>query len=157
MNNREESIFLWGWARRRRAGQGATLLRGLLIGAIGGFVFAALMLFAMTQGGASFSINEEAAGPMLSGIARVLGPTLFLFAISIVAFAGLGVFVSIAIWRRMEWRYHALLEAGRHVPPDEPVLTAAEKRTKWIILGGFGLLCLVLLGFVLWQIHSGAL
>lgn len=157
MTSREESIFLYGWARRRREGQRVTLVRGLLIGAIGGLLFAGLMLFAMTQGGASFSINEDAAGPMLSGIAHALGPTLFLFVISIGAFAGLGVFVSIAIWRRMEWRYHALLEAGRHVPPDEPVLTAAEKRTKWIILGGFGLLCVVLIGFVLWEIQRGAL
>lgn len=157
MTNREESIFLWGWARRRREGQRVTLVRGLLIGAIGGFVFAAIMLFAMTQGGASFGVSEEAAGPILGAIARVLGPTLFLFVISIAAFAGLGVFVSIVIWRRMEWRYHALLDAGRHVPLDEPVLTAAEKRTKWIIVGGFGLLSLFLLGMVLWEIQSGTL
>ncbi len=157
MNNREESIFLWGWARRRREGQRAALLRGALIGGIGGLAFAALMLLAMTQDGASFGVSEEATGPILGAIARVLGPTLFLFAMSVVAFAGLGVFVSIFFWRRMEWRYHALLDAGRHVPIDEPILTAAEKRTKRIIIGGFVLLSTFLIGMLLWEIIYGSL
>ena len=154
MNTREEDLFLWGWARRRREGQRASILRGLSVGAVGGLAFAALMLFAMTQDGASFRVTDEG---VVGAIASVLGPTLFLFVISAVMFAGLGVFVTIVIWRRMEWRYHALLDAGRHVPADKPVLTAAEKRTTWIMLGGFGLLGIFLLGMLLWEIQFGAL
>jgi len=154
MNTREEDLFLWGWARRRREGRRASIVRGLSVGAIGGLAFAALMLFAMTQDGASFRVTDEG---VVGAIASVLGPTIFLFAISIVMFGGLGVFVTFVIWRRMEWRYHALLDAGRHVPADQPVLTAAEKRTTRIFIGGFVLLALVLLGLVFWEIKYGAL
>ncbi len=157
MSRREEDIFLWTWSRRRATGWRASLIRGAIIGAIGGFLFAALMFFAMTHDGASFEISEDAAGPILGPLARALGPTLFLFVLSSAAFAGLGIFATTIIWRRMEWRYNALLNAGRQAPEQEPLLTAAEKRSKWMVLGGIGLLCAFLLALALWQTSLGAL
>lgn len=157
VNDRHDGIFLWDWARKRRRGFGAVLLIGAGVGAAGGVVFALLMLYGMTANGGAFGINEDATGPILGAIGRALGPAGFLFFLSIPAFAGLGAFIASVVWRRMEFRYHYLLEHGARVPPERPVMTAQDRMAKWAVLGGFALLCLFLFGMVIWEINRGGL
>jgi|GEM_PF-2150757 len=157
MSEREQDFFLWNWTRRRSRGLSRTLLIGAGVGAIGGLVFALLMLYGMTASGGSFYVDEEEAGPILGAIARALGPTGFLFFLSIPAFAGLGAFLSHFVWGRMERRYHFLIEHGARMPADRPVMTRKERTVKWAVIGGFALLCLFLLGMLIREINHGTL
>lgn len=157
MNERQQSIFLWDWARKRRRGFVSVLLTGAGVGAAGGLLFALLMLYGMTANGGTFGINEDATGPILGALARALGPTVFLFFVSIPAFAGVGAFIAGFVWRRMEYQYHFLLEHGARMPADKPVLTAKERNMKWAFVGGLGLVCVFLIGMVIWEISRGAL
>lgn len=44
MNERQRDLFLYVWSRRRAPGQMAVSLRGAIIGALGGVVFALILL-----------------------------------------------------------------------------------------------------------------
>ncbi|HYD87222.1 MAG TPA: hypothetical protein VEA80_07095 [Vitreimonas sp.] len=157
MNQRQQAMFLWDWARKRRRGRLAVALVGAGIGAIGGLVFALLMLYAMTSNGGAFYVDEEEAGPILGAVARTLGPTGFLFVLSLPAFAGLGAFLAQRVWGWNDYRYHSLLEAGAIVPPEKPAMTAKERAAKWAVVGGFALGCLFLIAMLISEINRGAL
>lgn len=148
---------MWGWTRKRTQSRAKVLWRGAIIGAVGGLLFATLLLYAMTRGGASFGVSEDATGPILGAIANVLGPTGFLFFLSVPAFAGLGAWLAGRVWEMMERRYQLLLQAGERVPLDEPILSANDRLAKWAIIAGFALLCLFMLGVLIWQINHGTL
>ena len=145
------------WTRRRTQSRASVLWRGAIIGALGGVLFATLMLYGMTRGGATFEINEDATGPILGGIASMLGPTGFLFFLSVPAFTGLGAWLSGRVWQMMEERYQLLLQAGERVPLDDPPPSAQDRITKWAIIAGFALLCLWLFGMLIWEINRGTL
>jgi len=157
MNERQQNAFLWSWNQRRKRGQGHSILFGAGIGAIGGLLFALLMLYAMTANGGGFRVDEEEAGPILGAIARLLGPTGFLFFLSIPAFAGLGALLSSRVWGMMEHRYHNLINAGFQLPTTPVKLTLKEQRGGLIVLGALVLLALFVLVMVIWEINRGAL
>ena len=157
MTERREEAFLWEWTRRRRYGRLCVLMFGLGIGAAGGLVFAVLMLWGMTMNGASFGLNEDEMSPFMLWLGRLLGPTGFLFAISIPAFAGLGAFLSFRVWGMIEYRYHSLLDAGARVPDERPLLTLKERMPAIVVLVFFGLLALGMLYGLWWELNRGAL
>lgn len=148
---------MWEWSRKRTQNRVVLLWRGAIIGAIGGALFASLMLYAMTRGGRTFGISEDSTGPILGAIAAALGPTGFLFFLSVPAFTGLGAWLSGRVWQMMERRYQLLLQAGERVPLEEPFLSANDRLAKWAIIGGLALLCLGLFGMLIWEINRGAL
>lgn len=148
---------MWEWTQRRTQNRARILWRGAIIGAVGGLLFATLMLYAMTRDGASFGINEDATGPILGAIANALGPTGFLFFLSVPAFTALGAWLSGRIWQMMERRYQLLLESGERVPLEAPFQSAKDRAVKWAIIAGFALLCLGLFGILIWEINHGAL
>lgn len=148
---------MWKWTRRRRHGRLGVLLLGLAIGAAGGLAFAILMLWGMTMNGASFSLNEDEMSPLLLWLGRLLGPTGFLFAVSIPAFAGLGAILSFRAWDIIEHRYHTLLNTGARVPEERPLLTLKERMPTLIVLAIFGLLVLGALYGLWWELNRGAL
>ncbi len=133
------------------------LLFGLGIGAAGGLLFAALALWAMTYGGRSFSLNEDEMAPFLLWLGRQLGPTAFLFVVSIPPFALLGAFLADRVWGMVESRYHALIEAGARVPNEKPAYTLKERAPGLIVLGLFILLALGLLYGIWWEVTRGSL
>ncbi|HYD72719.1 MAG TPA: hypothetical protein VEF55_06245 [Candidatus Binatia bacterium] len=157
MSGRQEQTFLWDWTRRRRHGRLAVLMFGLAIGAAGGLLFAILMLWGMTMNGASFGLNEDEMSPFMLWLGRLLGPTGFLFAVSIPAFAGLGAFLSFRVWDMIEYRYHSLLDAGVRVPDRRPSLTFKERMPAIIVLAVFGLIVLGMLYGLWWELNRGAL
>ncbi len=157
MNGRPEEAFLWDWTRRRRYGRLGILMFGLAIGAVGGLVFALLMLWGMTMNGASFSLNEDEMSPFMLWLGRLLGPTGFLFALSIPAFAGIGAFLSFRVWDMIEHRYHSLLDAGARVPDERPVLTLKERMPAIIVLAVLVLLVVGMLYGLWWELSRGAL
>ena len=157
MSERQEQAFLWEWTRRRRFGRVGVLLFGLAIGAAGGLAFAILMFWGMTMNGASFRLNEDEMSPLMLWLGRLLGPTGFLFAVSIPAFAGLGAILSFRAWDMIEHRYHSLLNAGVRVPDERPLLTLKERRPTIIVLVIFGLLVLGMLYGLWWELNRGAL
>lgn len=133
------------------------LLVGLAFGAIAGLAFASLMLWAMTMNGATFSLNEDEMGPFLRWLGRLLGPTGFLFAISIPAFALLGAFLANRVWGMMEGQYHAILDTGARVPDAKPKLRWKDRAPTWIVLGFFVCLCAFLLVMIWWEVSHGRL
>lgn len=130
---------------------------GLGIGAAAGLLFAALMLWAMTYDGGSFSLNEDEMAPFLIWLGRLLGPTAFLFAISIPPFALLGAFLADRVWGVVESRYNALIEAGVRVPNEKPAYTLRERAPGLIVLGIFILLALGMIYGIWWEVTRGPL
>jgi len=148
---------MWEWSQRRTQSRARILWRGAIIGVLGGMLFAALMLYGMTRGGATFGVSQDATGPVLGAIANALGPTGFLFFVSVPAFAGLGAWLAGRVWVMMERRYQLLLQAGERVPLEAPFISAKDRAVKWTIIGGFALLCLSLFAMLIWEINHGAL
>ncbi|MBC7769617.1 MAG: hypothetical protein H7124_12620 [Phycisphaerales bacterium] len=157
MNERQQAMFLWDWSRKRRHGRAGIALLGAGIGAIGGLAFAAIMLYALTLDGATFSVNEDEMGGFFVLIARALGPTGFLFALSIPAFAALAAFVADRIWGVQEGVYHALLSQGARVPAAKPPTTWKDHAPRLTLLCGFGLLVIWVLYMAWWEINRGSL
>lgn len=157
MNERQQAHFLWDWSKKRQGGPIRFMLYAAGIGAVGGIAFASIMLWAMTLNGASFSINEDEMGGFLVLIARALGPTGFLFFLSVPAFALLGVFLSHGLWGMQEGMYQSLMQSGAVPPASKPQLHWKDNAGKWAVVGVFVLLAIWLLYMLHWEITRGAL
>lgn len=138
-------------------GRAGALLLGLGIGACGGLLFAVLMYWAMTMNGGSFRLNEDEMAPFLLWLGRLLGPTAFLFVVSIPPFALLGAFLVNRVWDMTDARYVAMIDAGARVPDEKPSFTLKERMPAMIVLALFALLALGLLYGLWWELHRGAL
>ena len=57
----------------------------------------------------------------------------------------------------VEYRYHALLNAGARVPDQRPQLTLKERLPTIIVLAIFGLPVLGMLYGLWWEFNHGAL
>ena len=75
---RQESLFLWHWSRRRVPGRNAIALRGALIGGAGGVVFALAMLGVVGSSGGGSALLQWA------------GRAVQLMVLAVPAFAGIG-------------------------------------------------------------------
>lgn len=157
MNERQQAAFLWQWSRRRRLGLPRLLIIGAGIGALGGLAFAVLMYVAMTANGGSFSLNEDEIGGLLLPVAQALGPTGFLFAISIPMFAGLGLFLAFTVGRRVEGTYQSLLDGGAQVPETKPPFSWKDRAPGLAVIAGFILLLVWMLVMLWWEIGRGNL
>ncbi|MBL8542919.1 MAG: hypothetical protein JNJ63_03840 [Hyphomonadaceae bacterium] len=117
MNERQRDLFLYAWSHRRRPGRFAIGLRGLAIGALGGFVFALLL---QGQGAHTPGVHAYETG-------RQLLSDLRLFALSIPAFASIGWIGADRIFMGQETQYQALLAAGARVPDHKPVMQLSDR------------------------------
>lgn len=117
MNERQRDLFLYVWSRRRRPGRLAIGLRGLAIGALGGFVFALLML---GQGAHTPGVHAYETGKQLFSDLR-------LFALSVPAFAFIGWIGADRIFAGHEMQYQALMAAGARVPEHKPVMQLSDR------------------------------
>ena len=106
MNERQRDLFLWQWSRRRMPGAAAIALRGALIGAVGGIVFA-LML------GSAFRADN-------GSVAAVL-------ALAVPAFAWIGYLGASRVFAANEAMYQSMLSAGARVPAQPPQLQMGDR------------------------------
>ena len=153
MNQRQAQNFLYEWGKRREGGIRKTILKGAGIGAIGGICFGALF-WALSP---NLSISEDELAPFLILLARAIGPVAFLFLMTTGAFAGLGAFAALAVWRKMEAQYHQLLAAGVRPATEKPVYTLKDRAGGLIVVGVSVLVLIGLLYGVWWELNRGSL
>jgi hypothetical protein len=153
VNAKHEANFLYEWGKRRQGGWRKAMMLGAAIGAASGLLFAVLMLAASPE----LSLNEDEFPPFLLLLARAMGPAPFLFLISLVSFAGLGVFLAFSVWRMMEGRYHSLIASGVRPANVKPVYTLKDRAGGLIVVGVAVLVSIWLIGMLWWEINRGAL
>lgn len=125
MNERQRDLFLYVWSKRRAPGQMAVALRGAIIGAIGGLVFAAIL---------AADIDPAQL------ISR--GGTLLLMSVG--AFAGIGFFLAGRVFASQETMYQNMLAQGAQAPAEKPVMQGAD---RWPAIA-VGIAVAVIAGFI---------
>jgi hypothetical protein len=138
MNERQRDLFLYLWSQRRKPGRNAVLMRGLIVGALGGLLFALIL-------------NPGApAGTMPYDFLGQIMPKLQVLALAVPAFAAIGWVGANRVWNAQEGMYVRLLDGGARVPERKPDMQLAD---RWpaimvgaavLIIGGF-ILTLILM------------
>jgi hypothetical protein len=137
VNERQRDLFLYLWSERRKPGQAAIGLRGAIIGALGGVVFA---LFMLSQ------IDTSAPGYTgLSAIIPLIEKGGMLFGLSIPAFAFIGFIGANRVFASQEAQYQALISGGARVPDQKPVMQAGDRGPAIAV----GIAVAVIVGFIL--------
>lgn len=134
MNDRQRDLFLWIWSRRRKPGRAAVALRGALVGALGGAVFAGVMFSAVGKGG-----NHSFAAVLAS-----LKDAGMLFLLSIPAFGAMGFAMAYRVFSSQEAMYQSLLRSGARVPEQKPVLSVADRWPAIMV----GVVVVVIVAFI---------
>jgi hypothetical protein len=116
MNDRQRDLFLWQWSRRRQPGQTAIAIRGALIGAAGGLLFALIMFSGMGS-------DNGSTASMLN----LLASASKLLVLSVPAFAWLGYTGATRVFTANEAMYQAMLNTGAQIPTQKPILTTADR------------------------------
>lgn len=119
MNERQRDLFLWLWSRRRRPGQSAAAIRGALVGALGGVVFALIL----ASGGAV----DRGAYTGLSAIIPIIERGGMLLLLSVGAFGLLGFILANRVFAAHEAMYQSMLEAGARVPDAKPQMQPGDR------------------------------
>lgn len=113
MNERQRDLFLWLWSRRRKPGQTIIALRGALIGALGGVLFA-------------FLISPSSNAPAYDIIGQI-APMAHILALSVPAFAFLGWLGANRVYAAHEAMYQSMLASGAEAPAQKPVMRASDR------------------------------
>ncbi len=134
MNERQRDLFLWLWAKRRTPRQAAIGLRGALIGALGGLVFALLL----APGSSSAGVHSyDALGQILSDAKLLL--------LSVPAFALIGWLGANRVFASQEAMYQSLINSGARVPDQKPVMQAGDRGPAIAV----GIAVALIAGFIL--------
>jgi len=120
VNERQRDLFLWVWSQRRKRGQMAVALRGALIGAIGGLVFAL-------------------------ALAGADAPFFNVVILSVPAFAFIGWLGANRVYASQETMYQSMLCAGARVPEQKPVMQAGDRGPAIAV----GIAVAVIVGFII--------
>lgn len=116
MNERQRDLFLWQWSRRRIPGAAVIAVRGALIGAAGGVVFA-LML----------SSGFRADNGSVAAVLALLKQGTAVLVLSVPAFAWIGYVGASRVFVANEAMYQAMLTSGARVPAQRPQLRAGDR------------------------------
>jgi hypothetical protein len=119
MNERQRDLFLYIWSERRKPGQAAIALRGALIGALGGLLFAFIMLGQIGGDRGSYT--------GISAIIPVIERGGTLLAMSLGAFAFIGFVLANRVFASQEAMYQSILASGAQVPTQKPVMQGADR------------------------------
>jgi hypothetical protein len=119
VNERQRDLFLWVWSKRRAPGQAAIALRGAIIGAIGGVVFALIMLGDIGADRGSYT--------GLSAILPLIQRGGMLLALSVAAFGFIGFAGANRVFAAQEAQYQAILATGAKAPEQKPVMQAGDR------------------------------
>ncbi len=131
MNERQRDLFLWLWSRRRKPGQTAIALRGALIGALGGLVFA-------------FMLSPGSDAPAYDFIGQIT-PMARLIGMSVPAFAFLGWLGANRVYAAQETMYQSMLASGAEVPAQKPIMQASDRGPALAV----GIAVAIILGFII--------
>ena len=133
MNERQRDLFLYIWTERRKRGRTVVAIRGAIIGAIGGLLFALIL-------GSTFD------GPVNGSVAAIL-PVIqragTLLALSVPAFAWIGYLGATRVFASQEAMYQAMLASGARVPDTKPVMQGADRwpaiavGVTFVLIAGF--------------------
>lgn len=137
MNERQRDLFLYVWSERRKPGQVAISLRGLAIGALGGLVFALILLGDVTAGSRGNYTGISAIIPMIERGGM-------LFVMSIGAFGGIGFLLANRVFASQEAMYQSMLASGATVPTQKPVMQGADRWPAIMV----GIAVAVIVGFI---------
>src|SRR5262245_30400324 len=108
MNERQRDLFLYVWSQRRKPGRNVIVLRGLLVGALGGVLFALIL-------------NPGApVGVMPYDFIGQIMPKLQVLAMAVPVFAAIGWIMANRVWNAQEGMYVRLLDGGAQVPAQKP-------------------------------------
>lgn len=116
MNERQRDLFLWQWSRRRTPGPLMIALRGALIGAAGGVLFA-LILFG----------DFRAENGSVAALLAVLKQGVAALLLSVPAFAWIGYLGASRVYAANEAMYQSMLASGARVPTDKPQLQSGDR------------------------------
>lgn len=124
MNDRQRDLFLWQWSQRRKRGLVRVTLLGALIGAIGGLVFALVM------------IDMPAPGPRhgLSSLVTLFELSVKALVLSIPPFTVIGMAGAYRMFSRQELMYQLLLEGGARVPDEKPTLLPGDRWPLYVVI-----------------------
>jgi hypothetical protein len=146
VNERQRDLFLYQWSRRRAPGATRVALRGAVIGAIGGLVFAAILL----QDGA------HTPGVHASDTAGQIGSALTLLGLSVPAFASIGWIGARRVWAANETMFRAMVDSGARIPDEKPALRLADRGPLLAV----AITVAVIAGFIaylIWAANTGNL
>lgn len=119
MNERQRELFLWVWSQRRKPGQAAIAVRGALIGALGGVVFALILASTMNVDRGSYT--------GLSVIIPMIERGGMLLVLSVGAFGLLGFILANRVYAAQEAMYQSMLQAGARVPDRKPEMQLSDR------------------------------
>lgn len=119
MNERQRDLFLYLWSERRKPGQAQIALRGAVIGAVGGLVFALIL----GSGGAI----DRGSYTGLSVIIPLIQRGGMLLLMSVGAFGFLGFVLANRVFAAQEAMYQSMLASGARVPDHKPQMQAADR------------------------------
>lgn len=120
MNERQRDLFLFLWSQRRKPGRGAIGLRGAIIGALGGVLFALIM----APAGNDF---------------------LHMLSMAIPAFGFIGWVGADRVFANQERMYHAMLEQGAQIPAQKPVMQMKDRGPAIAV----GVAAAIIAGFII--------
>ncbi len=140
MNDRQRDLFLWQWSRRRQPGQTAIAMRGAIIGAAGGLVFALIMFSGLGADNGS-----------IASVMNLLANAGKLLVLSVPAFAWIGYTGANRVFGANEAMYQSILKTGARIPDHIPVLTPAD-RGPAIAVAITGVIIIGFIGFVFWKL-----
>jgi hypothetical protein len=137
VNERQRDLFLYVWSRRRAPGQMAIAIRGAIIGAIGGLLFALIMIGDVGAGARGSYTGLSAIIPLVErgGVLLVL---------SVGAFAGIGFFLANRVFASQEAMYQNMLAQGAQAPAQKPEMQGAD---RWPAIA-VGIAVAVIAGFI---------
>jgi hypothetical protein len=119
VNERQRDLFLYLWSERRKPGQAQIALRGAVIGALGGLIFALIL----GSGGAI----ERGSYTGLSVIIAMIQRGGMLLVLSVGAFGYLGFLLANRVFAAQEAMYQSLLASGAKVPAHKPIMQGADR------------------------------
>lgn len=140
MNARQRDLFLYLWSRRRQAGRAKIVMRGAIIGALGGVLFTLMMLSAIDLGNTWPELMEG------------LGKVGLMLGLAVPAFGLIGLLGSSRVWNSQEQMYQAMLSAGARVPDQKPVMQPGDRWPAIVV----GVAVALIAGFILWLMWTAS-
>jgi hypothetical protein len=137
VNERQRDLFLYVWSRRRGIGQMGAGLRGGVIGALGGVLFAFIMLGEVGADRGSYT-----------GLSAILpfferGGALLVAAVP--AFALIGFVLANRVFASQEAMYQSILATGAQPPAQKPVMQPGDRGPAIAV----GIAVAVIVGFII--------
>jgi hypothetical protein len=113
----------------------AISLRGAIIGALGGLVFALMMIG---------EIGDRGSYTGISAILPLIQRGGTLLVLSVGAFAGIGFALANRVFASQEAMYQGMLNSGAQPPAEKPVMQGAD---RWPMVA-VGIAIVVIAGFI---------